>query len=113
MKVLPQPEGKDGGTCLAVGEDGAVVALEHVVHEAEGGLLVDDLLGGLRAEHIVESKTFRLVLLVGLEDGHLLVLLVHLDDSHTVCLSQSLLRYFSLVLIGLQRTITFTDSAIQ
>lgn len=113
MNVLPHPAVKVTGTCLPVGEDCAVVAFKHVVHQAEGGLLVDYLLRCLRAEHVVEGKTLGLILFIGLEDGDLLVLFVHFDHIDTVCLNPFVLFSFSLVLMGRQRTITFTDSAIQ
>ena len=41
---------------LSIGEDGAIVSLEHVFDDGEGGVLVDVLLSGLRGEYFAEGK---------------------------------------------------------
>ena len=44
---------------LPVRKDGAIVALDHTVHQGESCLLVDVALQGVRPKHVVEGERFR------------------------------------------------------
>jgi hypothetical protein len=63
VKVLPQPEGKKGGTCLPVCEDCPVVALDDGFDQAEDRLLVDRGLGAVRRVYGVVCEIFNVVFL--------------------------------------------------
>lgn len=122
--VFPQPDRFSGiSTCLAIREDGAIVAFDDRFDEGKGGLLVDELLGRFGCEDAIEGKglTFRviyprfvteatflfdgerLILLVDVDDGfalHRLLALVHGTDAHHDLDSFTRHRYFMIIIIG-------------
>jgi hypothetical protein len=77
LRLLPLHRVGLAGTCLAVCEDGGVVALEGLVNEVvDVALLIEVLLGDLLVENVVEIEVFG----VGtVEDLNLLALGVDLD----------------------------------
>lgn len=48
-------------SCLPIGEDGAIVAFKDIVDQGKGTLLVDEGLGAVGGENIIERKCFRLL----------------------------------------------------
>lgn len=97
---------------LPVGEDSAVVAVQHVVDQRERRLFVDETLGAVGAENVVERETLGLLLLVFLHEVDLAGLLLDLDDADTAWIERWVPRSISLLFMGRTRTITFTASDI-
>jgi hypothetical protein len=73
-------------TGLSVREDRAVVAVEHAVDQGEGALLVDEALGAVGCEDVIERKGFRGLLAVLAHQIYLVVLAVHLHHVHAPAL---------------------------
>lgn len=98
--------------CLAIGEDGAIVTIEHVFHEREGTLLVYITLRGLSWEDAIKREALWLLLRVLFHEIDLVILRIDLNYAYTGWVSEGIPLSRSLEFMGRTRTITFTASAI-
>ena len=72
------------GARLAVGEDGAIVALDDTVDKGESSLFVDIALKGVGAEHMVESERLGCLLFITFEKINLIRLGINLHNGLTI-----------------------------
>lgn len=80
VKVLPHPTLKYLCTCLPVGEDRAIVALDHGFYKVEDTLFVDGCLRAVLWEHSIVGEIFDVIFLIGFSKDNLVGLLVDLRD---------------------------------
>ena len=67
--------------CLSIGKNGAIVAFQHVVDQRKSTLFVDECLGSVRGENIIERKCFGLIFSILFDEVNLVIL--HVDIDHT------------------------------
>jgi type III secretory pathway component EscT len=68
---------------LTISEDCTIVTVQHIVYQGKSRLLVDETLGAVGTEHVIEGKAFGLLLFIFFYEMNLAGFLLDLNDTDT------------------------------